>query len=479
MASKHVLVVDDDPQILEVITRSLCSRDFRISTARRVSMARDVLARHKIDLVLTDARIPGETGLRLGGALWWFWLLRGYVGEGRRWLDEALAAAPGGPAASSSARARALCGAGVLSWWQADTAPARQLAEESVAVCRAAGDDGSLGRSLIWLGQVTFHAGDYALTRALGEEALARSRSVGDIWGSASALHHMGVSVLAGGDPAQAGPLFDASLALYGEAGERFGMAMVRWNQGQVARASGDLAAAAACYEEMLRLHSALGFGWGIAFAQMHLGLIARHRGRSRQAAGLYAEALTSFQSLGDHLCTVYALEGMAASCDTPDLAARAVRLLGAAAALREAVRLPILPYYRPDYEQALEGLRARLGEGGFALAWAEGGGLGLDAAVADALAMARELGAERSAGRGQQPSGRLTPRELDVLRLIAAGRSNREIAELLVLSERTVERHIADIYREIGVRGRAGRAVATAYALTHGLTAAPSSETG
>jgi DNA-binding NtrC family response regulator len=65
MTQSHVLVVDDDPQILEIIARVLSSADLRVSTARRVSLARDILARQAIDLVLTDARMPGETGLEL------------------------------------------------------------------------------------------------------------------------------------------------------------------------------------------------------------------------------------------------------------------------------------------------------------------------------------------------------------------------------------------------------------------------------
>jgi DNA-binding NtrC family response regulator len=62
---KHILVVDDDPSILEVIARALASASIRVSTARRVSIARDLLARQTIDLVITDARIPGESGLNL------------------------------------------------------------------------------------------------------------------------------------------------------------------------------------------------------------------------------------------------------------------------------------------------------------------------------------------------------------------------------------------------------------------------------
>jgi DNA-binding response OmpR family regulator len=65
VAARHVLVVDDDPQILDVVRRALASSDLRISTARRVAIARDLLTRHAIDLIITDARMPGETGLQL------------------------------------------------------------------------------------------------------------------------------------------------------------------------------------------------------------------------------------------------------------------------------------------------------------------------------------------------------------------------------------------------------------------------------
>jgi DNA-binding NtrC family response regulator len=68
MLPKHVLVVDDDPLILEVVSRGLASPSRRISTARRVSVARDVLAHDTVDLVITDARIPGETGLELAAS---------------------------------------------------------------------------------------------------------------------------------------------------------------------------------------------------------------------------------------------------------------------------------------------------------------------------------------------------------------------------------------------------------------------------
>ncbi len=86
--------------------------------------------------------------------------------------------------------------------------------------------------------------------------------------------------------------------------------------------------------------------------------------------------------------------------------------------------------------------------------------------------ALARLPEAQRAtepAARSTLPDG-LTPREAEVLRLVAGGRSTREIAATLVLSERTVEGHIASIYARIGASGRTARATAVAYALRHGL---------
>jgi ATP/maltotriose-dependent transcriptional regulator MalT len=98
-----------------------------------------------------------------------------------------------------------------------------------------------------------------------------------------------------------------------------------------------------------------------------------------------------------------------------------------------------------------------------------------------EAPAAAAEDGARRALARLGVPvsgstspthiAGELTRREGEVLRLLARGSSNEEIATQLVLSVRTVEHHVASIYAKIGVSGRTARAAATAYALTHELS--------
>jgi DNA-binding NarL/FixJ family response regulator len=112
------------------------------------------------------------------------------------------------------------------------------------------------------------------------------------------------------------------------------------------------------------------------------------------------------------------------------------------------------------------------LGRAAFEQAWAEGQILSLDDAIAEALAVqATPSPSERHLGlpvAGQTPLAGLSPREIEVLRLLAAGRTNKEVADELVLSVRTVERHILHIYEKIGARGRAD---AIAFALKHTVT--------
>jgi DNA-binding NarL/FixJ family response regulator len=128
------------------------------------------------------------------------------------------------------------------------------------------------------------------------------------------------------------------------------------------------------------------------------------------------------------------------------------------------------------EYEHNLAATRGALTAEQFAAAWAEGQAMSLEEAITYAQETVEPLHVisapqETPSGRPAplEPAG-LTEREVEVLRLIAAGKSNQEIAEELVLSIRTVERHISNIYEKIGLVGRAARAAAAAYALSHNV---------
>jgi DNA-binding NarL/FixJ family response regulator len=137
----------------------------------------------------------------------------------------------------------------------------------------------------------------------------------------------------------------------------------------------------------------------------------------------------------------------------------RAVRLLGAADTVLNAIGVPLLARYREQHQGVLAEARSRLGEARFASVWAEGTRIPLGAAV--------DFVAPTHAGAGADAPDGLTGRELEVIALVAQGRTDAEVAETLVVSLRTVHSHLRTIYRKLGVHTRTA---ATRYALEHDL---------
>src|SRR5262249_33086 len=137
-----------------------------------------------------------EVGLRLAGALYWFWLFPRYCSQGRGWLEGVLARADG----SGRATAWALYSAAGLAWRQGDYAAARPLSEKSIAILREVGDRCGLAWSLIDLGIIARAQGDYRAARSSSEEGVALLREVGDLWRLALALSCLGNVAHAQGD---------------------------------------------------------------------------------------------------------------------------------------------------------------------------------------------------------------------------------------------------------------------------------------
>jgi DNA-binding NarL/FixJ family response regulator len=146
---------------------------------------------------------------------------------------------------------------------------------------------------------------------------------------------------------------------------------------------------------------------------------------------------------------------------------ARAARLLGAAEAAHAAGFTPTVPGFEQAYRATTEAVAAALAPDTFTAEAATGAGLSVAAVVAEAESLLGESAARTRLATASTDG--LSQREVEVLRLLASGRSNAEIADELVLSVRTVEKHVANIYGKIGARGRADAAT---YALRHGLLA-------
>jgi len=156
---------------------------------------------------------------------------------------------------------------------------------------------------------------------------------------------------------------------------------------GVLARQQGDYDRAVALSKESLDLFRELGDRAGIGLALSSLGAVALRRGESDRAATLLRESLSLRHEMGDRRAVAEGLEAMASVSVAQGRDERAARLFGAAESLRQQLGAPLPPSDRPEYDEWVDTLRARLGEARFAQAWAEGRAIPSDRATAYALA--------------------------------------------------------------------------------------------
>jgi predicted ATPase/DNA-binding XRE family transcriptional regulator len=289
-----------------------------------------------------------ELGLRLAASLWYFWSVRGYLREGRTWLERLLtmARATGRPAMAPAVRAKALGGAAWLAYVQTDYDRVVPPAEESLALSRDLGDDMGCAIALTSLGCVALDQGDYTQATPLLEESLARARAAADTWGITMSLNNLGLLVGLQGDYQRARELLEESLALGRARGDVRNVAYALDNLGTFALAQGDLTRARIAVEESLPLHRDLRETAGAVEGLEDMARIAAARGQPQQAA----------------------------------------RLFGAAEALRSASGVALPPYLRAPVDHAVQAVREALGVVAFAEGWAEGAQLSLEQAIAAAL---------------------------------------------------------------------------------------------
>ena len=336
---------------------------------------------------LTWTRDHGETalGLRLAGALWRFWYTRGYLSEGRGWLEGLLALAEGADNVTAAMQAKAFGGAGALAEHQGEYVRAESLYEQSLTLFRELGDTEGTAQALNNLGIVAYYHGDYARATVLQEESLAMHRARGDRWGIASLLSNLGMIAYQQSDYARAGRLYDESLSIVRELGDKKGIAVALANLGLVARDRDEYSRADGLLEESMALHRELGDQWDIALQLINLGTVARSQGDYTRASALFEESLALFDRLGDTANVADSLRELATMAGTRGQFSRAAYIFGAAQAAREGMGLPLSPSDRSGYDSAVQTTHAALGDA-FDSAWATGHAMPLQQAVAYAL---------------------------------------------------------------------------------------------
>src|SRR6266568_3136931 len=408
-----------------------------------------------------------EMGMQLAFSLVAFWRASNQDREGRNWCEQVLAQP--GTSARTAARAMALLAAGAMTMFQGDLPQAQLLLEESIAIGREVGRAAkrTLALALALLAYGALLQGNLGAARELAEEGVRLFREVGEAWGTALALNHLGRATLELGDPVAARPLLEESAALF-RAGNMQRLAMPLNTLGRVALRQGDDTGARAYCEEALAVARATGDELFIAEALAQLGTVALHVGDSGQATALYQQSLTLIWTRGYRECIAEDLAGLAAASSLLSQPERAARLFGAVEALREVSGIRLSPLPRADYDRAVEGIRAHLDEATFAQAWEKGRAMPLEQAIAEALATQDEpptgtkfpqVNEEETSSvvppgtpLSQSPKalspqralkqhfGGLTSREREVACLVAQGKSNRAIADELVVGVSTVE---------------------------------------
>jgi predicted ATPase/class 3 adenylate cyclase len=325
-----------------------------------------------------------EPALRLAGALRWFWNMGGYYGEGRTWLEAALAKEGW---TSAPARVKVLEGVGWLANQQGDLDRAEATAEEGLKLSAEAG----LGKVVAAdfqnvLGYAATHRGEYKRAAELLEEGLALHREAGDTRGVAWSLGNLANVSSNRGNYERAKDLYEEGLALSRGLGgaELLGAYLI--SLGDEYLLEGNLARATELNEEAAQLYRKRGRMGLLQIALDNLGWAALIRGDHQKAEALHEESLVLCRELGDKLIGLESIEGLACVAGAEGAAERAARLLGAAEALREAAGYQQATRTRALREPYFTVARARTGEKAWTAAWEEGRSMNFEEAIAYAL---------------------------------------------------------------------------------------------
>jgi DNA-binding CsgD family transcriptional regulator len=407
-----------------------------------------------------------QIGLRLARTVQFWWQVRGYPSDGLAWLERLLVL-PGGEE-PTPARAVCLLAAGRLAIMLGKLETARAYCEAGLSLASTMADPW-----VQWLGKQ--NSGSYALLRGdhdtasrYQQEALAIARAVDDHIDEAITLASLTRTALVRGDYARAQALGEEARRVARVAGEAWAESLATVFLGLLALVRGEHATAKVDLTRGLEMCRQNRDPTVMAQALEGLGRVAMAEGQHEEADLRLAESLTLRHEIGDRPGVADTLESLAAVAATLSRPQTALQLAGAAAALRQAIGAAQSPMRHDLLERWLPALQLDVGEEVSARSWATGQAMTIQETIALALTM------HESAALLSQPQKEvsalvagLTSREAEVLRLLAQGQSNKEIAAELVLSVRTVERHITNLYGKIDARGKAD---ATAYAIRHGL---------
>jgi len=327
----------------------------------------------------------GDSGsaLRIGGALWRFWNVRGHFSEGRRWLTAGLS---GEGAAAASLRARASLGLGYIELRQGDYPRAVEDLEASHSLYREIGDRRGQAYALCFLGWIALDRNEFDRAEELLEESLALSRAAGTARDVSVSLNALAMLKVYRGDYERATAMQEECLSLAREAGDVQIIAVLTYNLGFTAAMIGEYERAEAFVREAQELFREVGDRGMAPLASNRLGFLALSQDDPDRAEELCVEAIRDLQEQAQIPGIDFALEILGGVAASRGGIRRAARLWGAVAGYRDATSAPWIPEERAMIEAHIDAARPRLDEATWREEWEKGRSMTLDQAVEYAL---------------------------------------------------------------------------------------------
>jgi predicted ATPase/DNA-binding CsgD family transcriptional regulator len=416
-----------------------------------------------------------EKALQLSAGLWVYWDRRDQAVEGREWLEPLLECTS--KLGVKSSRAEALFAYGSLLSHHGDLTQALGSLEESLAIWQQLDDTKGIGLALMALGSYAMYQEDYELSRSRLIQSLDYLAQTDDPITTLMAHGLLALAYLELGQIPEAQKLMEQNLERARALNDPWLLARALTHLEELVRAQGNLTQAQQLAQEALNYFELLNNPNMCAMTYGNLAQIALAQANSTEALTLElkcAHLLVLHQGGHEFICaTLAGLAGIVLSQNQPALAAR---LFGACERYQEKLGVRLQLNELRQYKADLETLRGRLTPTDFASFWAEGRKWSPGQAISQVETFQATLLKEMTLSRPAADSGSpkttacdsgLSAREQEVLVLLAKGMTNKQIAQTLVISPKTVNRHLEAIFSKLGVNSRSA---ATRYALEHHL---------
>ena len=372
----------------------------------------------------------------------------------------------------SNTHASALMYAANLAYLQADYPAGQPLIEEALVIWRELGAEGQNGLAfaLEIYGGFRMEEGDYGHALPLFQESLEMYTQLHNENGMSDLHKDLGWCAIRTGDYQLAQIHLEKNLALAQKTGDRVGLNFAYSGLGEVAVRLGEYRLASDLLEKGLSLSHSRGDKWMEATILGSLGWVALRQGNFDTMRNVLGDSLSIRMKIGDKGGTAWCLEKLAEAAILEGQYQKAVKIFASAAALRSPINSVVDPVDQPEYERMLSGLHSKLDPKTFAACWEEGEAMPGQEVVVYALSKAiRPI--DRPYPSDKEKFQGLSKRERETATWIAQGKSNREIAHAMTVSEKTVETYVTRILNKLGFNSRVQ--VAT-WAVEKGLISIP-----